>query len=114
MSTFLLRTSIALLALANLAIIEREADAKMAPLLLMGRDFDAWEERGRLLVQMPDRLLDLPAPSLFGGYQHVYVTNPNGAAANDLGTATVSYAAPNYATNGANRSTFTIGVRHNF
>ena len=53
----------------GLEMIEREADAKMAPMLLMGRDFDAWEERGRLLVQMPDRLLDLPAPSLFGGYQ---------------------------------------------
>ena len=52
-----------------LDIIEREADARMAPMLLMGRDFDAWEERGRLLVQMPERLLDLPAPSLFGGYQ---------------------------------------------
>jgi dihydrofolate synthase/folylpolyglutamate synthase len=52
-----------------LEVIEREADDRMAPMLLMGRDFDAWEERGRLLVQMPDRLLDLPAPSLFGGYQ---------------------------------------------
>lgn len=52
-----------------LEMIEREADARMAPMLLMGRDFDAWEERGRLLVQMPERLLDLPAPSLFGGYQ---------------------------------------------
>jgi dihydrofolate synthase/folylpolyglutamate synthase len=52
-----------------LEMIEREADAKMAPMLLMGRDFDAWEERGRLMVQMPERLLDLPAPSLFGGYQ---------------------------------------------
>ena len=52
-----------------LDIIEREADARMAPMLLMGRDFDAWEERGRLLVQMPERLLDLPPPSLFGGYQ---------------------------------------------
>ena len=52
-----------------LEMIEREADDRMAPMLLMGRDFDAWEERGRLLVQMPDRLLDLPAPSLFGGYQ---------------------------------------------
>ena len=52
-----------------LEIIEREADDRMAPMLLMGRDFDAWEERGRLLVQMPERLLDLPAPSLFGGYQ---------------------------------------------
>ena len=50
-------------------MIEREADDRMAPMFLMGRDFDAWEERGRLMVQMPDRLLDLPAPSLFGGYQ---------------------------------------------
>ena len=52
-----------------LEMIEREADDRMAPLFLMGRDFDSWEERGRLMVQMPDRLLDLPAPSLFGGYQ---------------------------------------------
>lgn len=52
-----------------LEMIEREADDRMAPMLMAGRDFDAWEERGRLLVQMPDRLLDLPAPSLFGGYQ---------------------------------------------
>ncbi|MFC3068060.1 bifunctional folylpolyglutamate synthase/dihydrofolate synthase [Phenylobacterium soli] len=52
-----------------LEVIEREADDRMAPLFLMGRDFDAWEERGRLMVQMPDRLLDLPAPSLFGGHQ---------------------------------------------
>jgi dihydrofolate synthase/folylpolyglutamate synthase len=53
-----------------LEIIEREADLHMAPMLLMGRDLDAWEERGRLMVQMPDRLLDLPAPSLYGGYQY--------------------------------------------
>lgn len=52
-----------------LEAIEREAEALAAPMLLMGRDFDAWEERGRLLVQMPDRLLDLPPPSLFGGHQ---------------------------------------------
>ena len=32
--------------------------------------------------------------SVFGGYQHVYVTNPNGAAANDLAHATGSYTAP--------------------
>jgi dihydrofolate synthase/folylpolyglutamate synthase len=51
------------------AVIEAEAQALGAPLLLMGRDFDAWEERGRLLVQMPDRLLDLPPPGLFGGHQ---------------------------------------------
>jgi dihydrofolate synthase/folylpolyglutamate synthase len=35
----------------------------------MGRDFDAWSERGRLLVQLPDRLLDLPAPPLPGEHQ---------------------------------------------
>jgi dihydrofolate synthase/folylpolyglutamate synthase len=41
-------------------VVEREADLFEAPLTLMGRDFDAWNERGRLLVQMQDRLLDLP------------------------------------------------------
>jgi len=51
------------------AVILAEAQALGAPLTLMGRDFDAWEERGRLLVQMEDRLFDLPPPSLFGGYQ---------------------------------------------
>jgi predicted porin len=43
--------------------------------------------------------------SLFGGYQHVYVTNPNGGTNLDS-------LAPLYAT--GNRSTYTIGVRHNF
>ncbi|HEY9235552.1 MULTISPECIES: bifunctional folylpolyglutamate synthase/dihydrofolate synthase [Phenylobacterium] len=51
------------------AVILEEAEKLDAPVTLMGRDFDAWEERGRLLVQMPDQLYDLPAPSLFGGYQ---------------------------------------------
>ena len=37
--------------------------------MLMGRDFDAYEERGRLLVQMNDQVLDLPPPSLFGAHQ---------------------------------------------
>ncbi|HEY3697586.1 folylpolyglutamate synthase/dihydrofolate synthase family protein [Phenylobacterium sp.] len=54
---------------AALAAIEAEAQALGAPLMLMGRDFDAWEERGRLMVQAPDRLLDLPAPSLPGAHQ---------------------------------------------
>jgi dihydrofolate synthase/folylpolyglutamate synthase len=52
-----------------LAVIEAEAEALDAPLMLMGRDFDAWEERGRLMVQAPERLLDLPAPSLLGAHQ---------------------------------------------
>jgi len=50
-------------------VVEREADLFEAPLILMGREFDAWNERGRLLVQMQDRLLDLPAPSLPGEHQ---------------------------------------------
>jgi dihydrofolate synthase/folylpolyglutamate synthase len=52
-----------------LDVIEREAEALGAPLTLMGRDFDAYEQGGRLVVQMQDRLLDLPPPSLFGGHQ---------------------------------------------
>lgn len=51
------------------AVIEAAADKAGVGLTLMGRDFDAWGERGRLLVQMQDRLLDLPAPSLPGEHQ---------------------------------------------
>lgn len=51
------------------AVILGEAQALSAPLSLMGRDLDAWEERGRLSVRLEDRLLDLPAPALFGPHQ---------------------------------------------
>jgi dihydrofolate synthase/folylpolyglutamate synthase len=51
------------------AVIEAEAERLGAPLTLMGRDFDAWSERGRLMVQDQQRLLDLPMPSLFGPHQ---------------------------------------------
>ena len=49
--------------------IEHEAERLGAPLTLIGRDIDAYEERGRLVVQFEDRLLDLPPPSLFGRHQ---------------------------------------------
>ena len=52
-----------------LEVIEREAEMLDAPMTLMGRDFDAWEENGRLLIQATDRLMDLPAPALFGAHQ---------------------------------------------
>ena len=52
-----------------LDVIEAEAETLRAPLSLMGRDFDAYEERGRLMVQLEDRLLDLPAPGLVGPHQ---------------------------------------------
>jgi predicted porin len=47
--------------------------------------------------------------SVFGGYQHVYITNPNGPGANDFD----QYVAPDYST-GRGRATYTIGLRHNF
>lgn len=52
-----------------LGVIEAQADALGAPLTLMGRDVDGWEERGRLVVQLQERLLDLPAPRLPGAHQ---------------------------------------------
>jgi dihydrofolate synthase/folylpolyglutamate synthase len=50
-------------------VIDTAAALAGVELTLMGRDFDAWNEGGRLLVQMQDRLLDLPAPSLPGEHQ---------------------------------------------
>ena len=51
------------------AVIEARARALGAPLTALGIEFDAWAERGRLVVQMEDRLLDLPLPSLTGQHQ---------------------------------------------
>jgi dihydrofolate synthase/folylpolyglutamate synthase len=52
-----------------LAVIERRAEALAAPLLVFGRDWDCYAERGRLIVQTQDRLLDLPLPGLAGHHQ---------------------------------------------
>jgi len=52
-----------------MAAIEAEAEELGVPLTVMGQDIDAWEERGRLVVQLEDELLDLPAPALFGPHQ---------------------------------------------
>ncbi len=51
------------------AVIEGRARALGSPMLALGVDFDGWLERGRLCVQLEDRLLDLPAPSLPGAHQ---------------------------------------------
>ena len=51
------------------AVIEARAAAMGAPLSQMGVDFDAWRQGDRLLVQTPDRLLDLDLPSLPGAHQ---------------------------------------------
>lgn len=49
--------------------IEAKAERAGAPLLAAGREWDAWAEAGRLLVQSGDRLLDLPPPALAGAHQ---------------------------------------------
>lgn len=50
-------------------VIEAEAERVGAPLILQGRDFDAYAERGRLVVTIGDRLFDLPEPGLKGAHQ---------------------------------------------
>ncbi|MEL6583323.1 MAG: folylpolyglutamate synthase/dihydrofolate synthase family protein [Pseudomonadota bacterium] len=50
-------------------VIEARAEEVGAPLIVSGRDFDAWMERGRLIYQDLTGLLDLPAPRLLGAHQ---------------------------------------------
>src|SRR5262245_40174601 len=52
-----------------LAVIERQAARVGAPLKIAGEDFTATQERGRLVYQDEDGLLDLPAPKLPGRHQ---------------------------------------------
>ncbi|MGA2893342.1 MAG: folylpolyglutamate synthase/dihydrofolate synthase family protein [Xanthobacteraceae bacterium] len=52
-----------------LAVIERQAARLHAPLSIAGEDWTATEERGRLVYQDGNGLLDLPAPKLYGRHQ---------------------------------------------
>ena len=52
-----------------LAVIERQAGRMRAPLSIAGENWTATEERGRLVYQDNDGLLDLPAPKLYGRHQ---------------------------------------------
>ena len=52
-----------------LAVIKRKGAELGAPLHVMGEEWIANEERGRLVYQDQDGLLDLPAPRLFGRHQ---------------------------------------------
>lgn len=54
-----------------IAVIRSEAERLGAPLIAWGEDFDAYEQRGRLIVQRRDELLDLPLPALVGRHQIV-------------------------------------------
>jgi dihydrofolate synthase/folylpolyglutamate synthase len=50
-------------------VIERKAEALRAPLHVAGRDFDMYDQHGRLIFQTPSRLIDLPLPRLNGRHQ---------------------------------------------
>ncbi len=52
-------------------VIRAEALRLGAPLIVWGEQFDAYEQRGRLVVQLEELLLDLPLPSLIGRHQVV-------------------------------------------
>jgi dihydrofolate synthase/folylpolyglutamate synthase len=54
---------------AALDVIERQAARLHAPIMIAGEDWTATEERGRLVYQDDNGLLDLPAPRLFGRHQ---------------------------------------------
>jgi len=52
-----------------LEVIEARAAEVGAPLHVAGRDFDTYEQQGRLIFQTTSRLLDLPLPRLAGRHQ---------------------------------------------
>ncbi len=53
------------------AVIEATAARKGAPLIMANRDFQIWEEHGRIAYQDESGLLDLPRPNLIGAHQVV-------------------------------------------
>lgn len=53
----------------GLAVIEARAARLGAPVLAFGQQWSAWEERGRLIYQDENGLLDLPLPNLPGPFQ---------------------------------------------
>lgn len=54
---------------AGLAVIEARAARLGAPVLAFGQHWNVWEERGRLIYQDENGLLDLPLPNLPGPFQ---------------------------------------------
>ncbi len=53
----------------GLAVIEAKAARMGAPVLAFGQHWNVWEERGRLVFQDENGLLDLPLPNLPGPHQ---------------------------------------------
>ena len=54
---------------AGLAVIEARAARLGAPVLAFGQHWNVWEERGRLIFQDENGLMDLPLPNLPGPFQ---------------------------------------------
>jgi dihydrofolate synthase/folylpolyglutamate synthase len=54
-----------------LEVIEAKAQELAAPATVWGRDYEAFAQRGRLVWQSEDELLDLPMPALLGRHQIV-------------------------------------------
>ena len=52
-----------------LAAIRSKAIETQAPLTLWGEDYEAFEQRGRLVYQSAERLMDLSLPALMGHHQ---------------------------------------------
>ncbi|HRD77291.1 MAG TPA: folylpolyglutamate synthase/dihydrofolate synthase family protein, partial [Hyphomicrobiaceae bacterium] len=73
-------------------VIEECARALGSPVVSFGRDFDAYAQGGRLVVQFADRLLDLPLPALVGRHQ-VINAGTAVAAASELGDLGLTEAA---------------------
>ncbi len=61
-----------------LAVIEERAGALNAPLIVQGRQWDAYEQHGRLVFQTDKAVMDLPLPRLLGRHQ---ITNAGAAVA---------------------------------
>ena len=54
---------------SGMAVIEARAARLGCPVLAFGQQWSAWEERGRLVYQDENGLLDLPLPNLPGPFQ---------------------------------------------
>jgi dihydrofolate synthase/folylpolyglutamate synthase len=63
-----------------MAVIRAVAERVGAPLKVWGEDYDAFEQRGRLVFQQPDVLLDLPMPALIGRHQIINAATAIAAA----------------------------------
>ncbi|MFM7083518.1 MAG: bifunctional folylpolyglutamate synthase/dihydrofolate synthase [Hyphomicrobium sp.] len=54
-----------------LSVISEKARSLETPLLVWGKNLDAYEENGRMVVEVESQVLDLPLPALVGRHQIV-------------------------------------------